>query len=74
LKFREIGTFIKTNNIRISMHPDQFTLINSIDNSVFERSLSELVYHEEVLDSMGLDSSAKIQIHVGGVYGAKRKA
>jgi UV DNA damage endonuclease len=74
LKFREIGTFIKTNNIRISMHPDQFTLINSIDNSVFERSLSELVYHAEVLDSMGLDSSAKIQIHVGGVYGDKKKS
>jgi UV DNA damage endonuclease len=74
LKFREIGTFIKTNNIRISMHPDQFTLINSIDNSVFERSLSELVYHAEVLDSMGLDSSAKIQIHVGGVYGDKKES
>jgi len=74
LKFREIGTFIKTNNIRMSMHPDQFTLINSIDDSVFERSLSELVYHAEVLDSMGLDSSAKIQIHVGGVYGDKKES
>lgn len=56
------------------MHPDQFTLINSIDNSVFERSLSELVYHAEVLDSMGLDSSAKMQIHVGGVYGDKKES
>jgi len=74
LKFGEIGTFIKTNNIRISMHPDQFTLINSIDNSVFERSLSELVYHADVLDSMGLDGSAKIQIHVGGVYGDKKES
>jgi len=74
LKFREIGTFIKTNNIRISMHPDQFTLINSIDNGVFERSLSELVYHSDVLDTMGLDSSAKIQIHVGGVYGDKKES
>jgi len=74
LKFGEIGTFIKTNNTRISMHPDQFTLINSIDNSVFERSLSELVYHADVLDSMGLDGSAKIQIHVGGVYGDKKES
>ena len=74
LKFGEIGTFIKTNNIRISMHPDHFTLINSIDNSVFERSLSELVYHADVLDSMGLDGSAKIQIHVGGVYGDKKES
>ncbi len=72
LKLKEIGRYIKTNNIRISMHPDQFTLINSIDNGVFERSVSELMYHAEVLDSMGLDSSAKIQIHVGGVYGNKK--
>ena len=72
LKFGEIGTFIKTNNIRISMHPDQFTLINSIDNGVFERSVSPLMYHAEVLDLMGLDSSAKIQIHVGGAYGNKK--
>jgi len=74
LKFGEIGTFIKSNNMRISMHPDQFTLINSIDNGVFERSLSELVYHADVLDSMGLDGSAKIQIHVGGVYGDKKES
>jgi UV DNA damage endonuclease len=74
LKLKEIGAFIKTNDIRISMHPDQFTLINSIDNGVFERSVSELMYHAEVLDSMGLDSSAKIQIHVGGVYGDKKES
>jgi len=74
LKLKEIGDFIKTNMIRISMHPDQFTIINSMDNSVFERSVSELVYHAEVLDSMGLDTSAKIQIHVGGVYGDKKKS
>jgi len=56
------------------MHPDQFTLINSIDTSVFERSLEELRYHAEVLDLMGLDASAKIQIHGGGVYGDKRES
>jgi UV DNA damage endonuclease len=74
LKFMEIGNFIKANNIRISMHPDQFTIINSIDNGVFERSVAELVYHANVLDSLGLDRSAKIQIHGGGVYGDKRKS
>jgi UV DNA damage endonuclease len=73
-KFRKIGDFIKTHVIRISMHPDQFTLINSLDIGVFERSLQELGYHAQVLDLMGLDTSAKIQIHVGGAYGNREKS
>lgn len=68
-KFREIGSLIKTHGIRISMHPDQFTLINSLEKRVFENSCKELTYHAEILDLMQLDESAKIQIHVGGVYG-----
>ena len=73
-KFEEIGDFIKTHDIRISMHPDQFTLINSLDTGVFERSLQELRYHAQVLDLMGLDTSAKMQIHVGGAYGNRDKS
>lgn len=56
------------------MHPDQFTLINSPDDEVFKRSIKELLYHAQVLDLLGLDKSAKIQIHVGGVYGDKLKS
>ncbi|UCG84126.1 MAG: UV DNA damage repair endonuclease UvsE [Dehalococcoidia bacterium] len=67
-KFQEIGNYIRTNDIRISMHPDQFTLINSPDKGVFERSLQELIYHAHVLDLMELNTSAKIQLHIGGVY------
>ncbi len=72
--FKEIGDFIKKNNMRISMHPDQFVLINAIDNKIVERSFAELEYHAKVLDLMQLDETAKIQIHVGGVYGNKEEA
>jgi len=71
-RFREIGDFIKDHDIRISMHPDQFILINSLDPGVLQRSLKELSYHVEILDLMELDSSAKIQIHIGGVYGDRK--
>ena len=71
---KEVGDFIKSHNIRISMHPDQFTLINSLDPKVFENSVKELIYHTQVLDLMELDASAKIQLHVGGVYGNKEKS
>ncbi len=73
-KFKHIGNFIHKYGIRISMHPDQFTLINSVDERIFEQSLKELAYHAQVLDSLGLDSSAKIQIHVGGVYADKENS
>ena len=71
IEFEEIGEFIVKNKMRISMHPDQFTLINSTKDEIFERSKRELVYHAEILDLMKLDTSAKIQIHVGGAYGDK---
>jgi UV DNA damage endonuclease len=70
--FEEIGEFITKNRMRISMHPDQFTLINSLKEEIFERSKKELKYHVEILDLMNLDTSAKVQIHVGGVYGDKK--
>ena len=73
-EFASIGAFIRKNRMRISLHPDQFTLINSLDEGIFERSQKELEYHRQVLDLMGLDTSAKIQIHVGGVYGDKEKS
>ncbi|MCP8312065.1 MAG: UV DNA damage repair endonuclease UvsE [Candidatus Methylarchaceae archaeon HK02M1] len=73
-RFKEIGNLIESHNIRISMHPDQFVLINSLKNIVFENSLKELNYHVELVDLMELDTSAKIQIHVGGIYGDKERS
>ncbi len=67
--FQEIGSFIKKNKFRISMHPDQFVLINALKYDIVKRSIKELDYHCKVLDAMSLPISAKVQIHIGGVYG-----
>ncbi len=72
--FQAIGDFINKHDMRVSMHPDQFVLINSLDEDIFQRSVAELIYHAEVLDLLGADSTAKIQIHVGGIYGNKRES
>lgn len=69
--FGRLGDFIRSRGMRVSMHPDQFTVINALDGGVVERSVAELVYHVRVLDALGLDETHKVQIHVGGAYGDK---
>ena len=70
-QLRKLGDFVKKHDMRISMHPDQFVLLNAKDERIVENSIRELVYHCQILDIMELDKTAKVQIHVGGVYGDK---
>jgi len=72
--FEMIGKYIRKNKIRVTMHPDQFVIINSANEKIVERSVRELEYHCEVLDLLGLGTDSKMTIHVGGVYGDKDKS
>jgi len=72
--FREIGDYIKANNLRVSFHPDQFVVLNSPNEAIVRRSVEELIYQGSMLDLMGLDGTAKLQIHVGGLYGERELA
>ena len=65
----ELGPLIQHEGIRIDMHPGQYTVLNSSDEKVAKNAMRDLVYHVGVLDEMGLDQTAKVQIHLGGVYG-----
>lgn len=73
-KILQIGQLIKENEIRISMHPDQFVLLNSPNPSIIDNSIRELEYQSSFLDELGLNNSAKLQIHVGGVYQNKEES
>ncbi|MGV3024260.1 UV DNA damage repair endonuclease UvsE [Clostridium thermobutyricum] len=73
-KLLEIGKYAKDNNIRLSMHPGQYTVINSPDLNILKRSIADLKYHCDFLDSLGIDKKNKIILHVGGVYGDKISA
>jgi UV DNA damage endonuclease len=73
-EFEAIGVYAKQNHFRISVHPDQFTLINSPNIDIFEASKRELLYHAQLLERLQLDTTAKIQIHVGGGYGNKAQS
>ncbi len=73
-KFEIIGEKISKNKIRVSMHPGQYTVLNSPDPEVVKRSIEDLKYHFDILKLLGTKSESKIILHVGGVYGDKKSA
>ncbi|QUH27002.1 UV DNA damage repair endonuclease UvsE [Serpentinicella alkaliphila] len=70
----EIEKFIKNNSIRVSMHPGQYTVLNSPDQQTVIKSIKDIEYHCTFLDSLNVDYSCKIIIHVGGVYNNKQES
>jgi UV DNA damage endonuclease len=73
-RFLALGDKIRQENLRVSMHPGQYTVLNSNREDVVARAVEDLVYHTRVLDSMGLDQTHKIILHTGGIYGDKTEA
>lgn len=73
-KLNELGHKAITNGIRLSMHPGQYTVINSPDEAVAVRAVEDLRYHARLLDAMGIGSEHKIILHIGGIYGDKTAA
>lgn len=70
-KLEAIGKKINKYRIRVSMHPGQYTVLNSPNEEVVKRAVAELKYHAEFLDALGMDETSKIILHVGGVYNNK---
>jgi UV DNA damage endonuclease len=67
-EFGQIGAFVKEHQMRVTLHPDHFTLLNSPKKEVQQASRIDLEYHQHVLKAMGLGTEAKLVIHVGGKY------
>ncbi len=73
-RLEQLGERAKKNDIRLSMHPGQYTVLNSPNKDVVERAIADLNYHSSLLDSMGFGIDSKIILHVGGVYQDKKEA
>ncbi|MCP8616219.1 UV DNA damage repair endonuclease UvsE [Salirhabdus salicampi] len=61
-----IKQFKEKHNIRLSMHPGQFTVLSTPRDDVLERSFLDLEYHDKVLNLVG---GSDMIIHGGGQYG-----
>ncbi|MDF2590253.1 MAG: UV-endonuclease UvdE [Anaerocolumna sp.] len=73
-KFIELGDKIKKHNIRVSMHPGQYTVLNSPNTDVVYRAIKDLEYHNRVLDSLKVGKNHKLVLHIGGIYNDKEQA
>jgi len=71
---RKIGQYIRDNGMRVSMHPGQYTVLNSPRAEVVQRAAEDLQYHAGFLDALGCDATCKIVVHIGGVYSGKQQA
>lgn len=72
--FKEIGCLVQKNNLRVSFHPNQFTLFTSPQDHITSNAIIDMTYHYDMLKAMGLHQDATINIHIGGAYGNKLKA
>ncbi|MEK3911591.1 UV DNA damage repair endonuclease UvsE [Paenibacillus sp. FSL H7-0331] len=72
--FAELGSYAIKNAMRLSFHPDHFTVLSTPRADVLASSLKDLDSHVTMLEAMGLDESAKCNIHMGGMYGDKKIA
>lgn len=69
-----LGNLIRGGGLRTSVHPGQYTVLSSPDPRVTTAAANDLVYHARLLDALALDSTHKIVVHGGGVYGDKAAA
>lgn len=67
--FAEIGAYAREHGMRVSFHPDHFTVMSTPREDVLQSSIADLHRHVRMLEAMGLDESAKCNIHAGGSYG-----
>ena len=58
----KIGKKIIDEGIRVSMHPGQYTVLNSNNEDIVERAVEDLAYHTRFLDSLNVDKKNKIII------------
>ena len=70
-EWRELGNFIKKMKMRVSFHPNQFTLFTSTKTEITKNAVTDMSYHYAMLEAMGIEKESYINIHIGGAYGDK---
>ena len=65
----ELGALARSYDIRLSLHPSQYILLNALDEEVARKSINDLNAQALILQRLGCGPEAVVVTHVGGVYG-----
>ena len=70
--YSAVGEASRELDVRLSMHPGQFTVLASIDDDIVNRSIEEFEYHVDIARWMGFGKQFqdfKINVHISGKKG-----
>ena len=70
--FSNIGNVARANNVRLSFHPGQFTVLASDNPEIVNRSIEEFEYHADMARWMDFGKTFqdfKINVHIAGRAG-----
>ena len=70
--FARVGEIARTNDVRLSMHPGQFTVLASENPGIVANSIQEFEYHATMARMMGYGKTFqdfKINVHISGKQG-----
>ena len=63
-EYKKISKLINDNNIRVDTHPDQYAVLNSMDNKIVKNTVEILEYHYKIMDALKIKDKIII-LHVG---------
>jgi UV DNA damage endonuclease len=67
-----LGRYANQLDIRLSLHPSQYIVLNAKDDEVARKSMLDLDVQARLLDAMEQGPEAVVVLHVGGVYGDRQ--
>jgi UV DNA damage endonuclease len=69
-----VGEHARRLDIRLSIHPSQYIVLNAIDPAIAQAAVRELDHQARLLDLLGAGPEAVVVIHAGGAYGDRSAA
>ena len=74
LELGRLGIRAKELDIRLSLHPSQYVVLNAEDELIVQKTVADLDSQAHLLDAMMQGPEAVVVLHVGGIYGNKTAA